>query len=571
MQKQAKSSLTAAEERRSAEETLRAQRSEADLARKEADAQRLIHELQAHQIELQMQNTELQQARDALEAALEKYSDLYDFAPMGYITFNREGTILEANLTAASLLGIERSRLLNQCFALHLSTADQPVFTAFLTKLFESKARETCEVALLKEGKHAIEVQIEASVAASGRECRAALTDITERKRTENNRLIMSKLESTGILAGGIAHDFNNLLMVILFNIELAKTLIPSDEKLADHLEQAKQAVLTSKRLTQRLITFTSEGVPIRHLTYLQELIQESAGLAVSGSCAQCNFSLAENLWLAEVDPGQMGQVIQNLVMNARESMPQGGIISIQAENVVLGPHDNPSLPLGDYVRVSITDQGVGISKEMLSKIFDPYFSTKQRGNQKGMGLGLTICHTIIKNHGGAIALESKIGVGTTVHLYLSAHRKLLQEERAFVPAILPRHGRILVMDDEEEVRKLVGMMLQRMGHEVELVADGQMAVEVYGRAKNQGLPFDAVILDLTVRAGVGGMEAIRALLQIDPAVKGIVMSGYASDPVLISPGHYGFKGGLAKPFSVSKLQETLYLVMERQGSAVSQ
>ena len=185
----------------------------------------------------------------------------------------------------------------------------------------------------------------------------------------------------------------------------------------------------------------------------------------------------------------------------------------------------------------------------MLPKIFDPYFSTKQRGDQKGMGLGLTICHTVIQKHGGAIAVESEVGVGTTFHIHLPASRKLLGEEKASVPASLPRHGRILVMDDEEGVRKLVGRSLQRMGHEVELVEDGQRAVEVYGSAKGQGRPFDAVILDLTVRGGVGGQEAIQALLKIDPAVKAIVMSGYANDPVVLEPERHGFKGVLAKPF----------------------
>jgi two-component system, cell cycle sensor histidine kinase and response regulator CckA len=211
---------------------------------------------------------------------------------------------------------------------------------------------------------------------------------------------------------------------------------------------------------------------------------------------------------------------------------------------------------------VSIADKGIGMSKEVQSKIFDPYFSTKQKTNQKGMGLGLTICHTVIRNHGGAIAVESEPGVGTTVRLYLPASRKLLQKEKSSMAASLPLRGRILVMDDEEQLRKLVGMALRHMGHEVELTADGQQAVEVYGSAKNLGHPFDVVILDLTVRGGVGGKEAIQSLLQIDPAVKAIVMSGYSSDPVLTEPEHYGFKGVLAKPFDIAKLRETLSLIM---------
>jgi CheY-like chemotaxis protein/anti-sigma regulatory factor (Ser/Thr protein kinase) len=263
------------------------------------------------------------------------------------------------------------------------------------------------------------------------------------------------------------------------------------------------------------------------------------------------------------VDAGQIGQVIRNLVLNAREAKPEGGLISVRAENVVLGPQEDPSLPPGDYVRMSITDRGGGISKEVLPKIFDPYFSTKQRGTQKGMGLGLTICHTIIQKHGGAITVESEPGVGTTFRLYLPASRKLVQKEMESVPAGALRHGRILVMDDEEVVRKLIRRLLQQMGHEVELVEDGHRAVEAYGSAKGQGRPFDAVILALAVRGGVGGMAAILALLKVDPAVKAIVMSGYTNDPAVLEPERYGFKGVLTKPFDRHSLRKVLARVLE--------
>jgi PAS domain S-box-containing protein len=517
--------------------------------------------LEVHQIELEMQNEELRKTRDEMEAGLERYSDLYDFAPVGYLTLDREGTIKEANLTSASLLGIERSRLVKRRFGFCVSAPDLPAFNAFLARVFESKVREFCEVTLLKEGKPQVELRL-AAVAASGQECRAVLEDITVHKRAEEDRLILNKLESTGILVGGIGHDFNNLLTMILLNLEVAQTLIPPGEELAHLLEQAKQAALTSGGLVQQLVTFASGGAPVRKPTRLSGVIQDSARLAVSGSRLRCDFSLAENLWLAEVDAGQIGQVIRNLVLNAREAMPEGGVISVRAENVALGPQENPPLPPGDYVRVSIADWGGGISKELLPKIFDPYFSTKQRASQKGMGLGLAICHTVIRKHGGAIAVESEPGAGTTFRLLLPASRKLLQEEKASVPASQPRRGRILVMDDEEVVRKLVKRLLEQMCHEVGLEEDGQGAVEAYESAKGQGRPFDAVILDLTVRDGVGGQETIQKLLKIDPAVKAIVMSGYANDPVVLEPERYGFKGVLAKPFDRDSLRKVLARVL---------
>jgi two-component system, cell cycle sensor histidine kinase and response regulator CckA len=562
MHRKSNTAVATAELRDRVEERLMEQRSKTGQVRTKGETQRFVHELQVHQIELEMQKEELQKARDDMEAALGRYSDLYDFAPVGYLTLDREGTIREANLTSASLLAIERSRLIKRHFGLNVSASDLPAFTAFLTKVFESKVREFCEVTLLRKERPPVEVRIEAGVAASGRECHAVLEDLTEHKRAEEDRLILNKLESTGILAEGIAHDFNNLLTGILLNLELGLTLIPPGEELAGLLEQAKQAALTSGGLTQQLLSFARGGAPIRKLTHLSRVIQQSARLAVSGSRVRCDFSLARDLYLAEVDVGQIGLVIRNLVLNAREAMPKGGVIAIRAENVVLGAHQNYSLPPGDYVLVSIADRGAGIPKEVLSKIFDPYFSTKQRGNQKGMGLGLAICHTVIQKHRGAIAVDSEMGVGTTFRLHLPASRKLPPKEKASRPASLPQHRRILVMNDEERVRKLVGRALQRMGHEVQLVGDEQQAVEVYASAKSQRRPFDAVLLDLTVRVGVGGQEAIGALLKIDPAVKVIVMSGYANAPLVLEPERHGFKGVLAKPFDIVQLREVLSRVL---------
>ena len=567
MQKHPNLGLDAARLRRRAEERLREQQPQTGQARTEADMHRLVHELQVHEIELAMQNEELRKARDEMEAGLEKFSDLYDFAPVGYLTLDPEGTIREANLTSATLLGIERSRLVKRRFGLCISATDLLAFNAFLAKVFESKLRESYEVTIHKEGKPPIELRIEAVAAASGRECRAVLTDITEHKRAENDRLILNNLESIGILVGGIGHDFNNLLTMILLNLELAQALIPPGEELAHLLEQAKQAGMTSTGLIRQLVAFSSGDALVRQPTRLPGVIQDAVQLAASGSRLRCDFALAEDLWLAEVDAGQIGQVIRNLVLNARESMPEGGVISVRAENVVLELREKPSLPPGDYVRVSIADSGGGISKKLLSKIFDPYFSMKRRGSQKGMGLGLAICHTVIQKHGGAIAVESEPGVGTTFRLLLPASHELLHEEKASAQVSVLSRGRILVMDDEEVVRRLVRRLLEQEGHEVELAEDGQSAVGAYESAKAQGRPFDAVILDLTVRDGVGGKETIRELLKIEPAVKAIVMSGYANDPVILEPKRYGFQGVLAKPFDKLMLREALSGVLAQGGS----
>ncbi len=555
----------AVERRQQAENRLREQRPEAGPDQTNTDLRKVVHELQVHQIELEMQNEALEHSRDAVEAGLEKYGDLYDFAPVGYVTLDHEGTIQEANLTAASLLGIERSRLLKGRFGHRVAEADLPQWNVFLKQVFESKDRQFCEVSLLREGKTPVAVRIEAALAASRRECRAAVIDMTERKRAEIDRLILSKLESTGILAGGIAHDFNNLLTVMLLNVELAQTLSPPVGELAHHLEDAKKAVLLARGLTQQLISFAKGGASVRKPTHLARVIEEAIRPALSGSRVRCDLSLADDLWLVEVDEAQIGQVIRNLVLNAREAMPTGGSISVRAGNAVLAVHDVPSLPAGDYLRVSIADRGTGIAKEVMPKIFDPYFSTKQRGDQKGMGLGLTICHTVIRRHGGAIAVKSEEAKGTTYDIYLPARRVLPEGPKAFVKTLLPRPGKLLVMDDEEKVRQVLGALLRRMGQEVVLVEDGVSAVEAYESAMGQGRPFDAVILDLTVRGGVGGQEAMQSLLKADPAVKGIVMSGYADDDVLREPQQYGFKGILRKPFNSDDLRKALGRVLVRE------
>ena len=548
--------------RRRAEKRLREQHPEPAGGRNDADTQRQLHELQVHQIELEMQNEELGEARDKMAALLDKYTDLYDFAPVGYLTLNRAGEILETNLTGASLLGIARSALVNRRFGLFVNPADRPVFLAFMEKVFATGAGEECDVNLLLEGRPPLDVRLRASVIEPEQTCRVAVADITEHKRAEADRLILNKLESTGILAGGLAHDYNNLLTVMLLDLELALEQIPAGSELAQLLVEAHKAAMTASSLTQQLITFAKGGAPVRKPTRLAGVIQESVRPALSGSTARCEFSLPADLWLAAVDAGQIGQVFRNMVLNAREAMPQGGTVFVRAENVILNSHQSLSLPPGDYVRVSIADQGVGVPKDVLPKIFDPYFSTKQGGKQRGMGLGLTICHAVVQKHAGAIAVESTVGVGTTFHIYLPAIRKSGGGEPAPVPAGVPRAGLVLVLDDEDAVRAVVGLTLQGMGHEVELVRDGQKAIEAYKKARGRGRPFDVVLLDLTVRGGMGGQETLQELLKIDPAVKAIAMSGYAQDPVILEPERQGFKGALAKPFAAVKLLELLARIM---------
>jgi PAS domain S-box-containing protein len=410
--------------------TLR-QRAEAQLRglpahpRSGADQQRLIHELQVHQIELEMQNEELLLARDARDAALQKYADLYDFAPVGYVTMDRMGTVLEANLAAGSLFGLERSRLVRRRLALLVAAAERPALADFLARVFAGQSGESCEVTVLRDGQPAAEVRIKAAADASGDQCRAVLEDITGHKQAEADRLVLSKLESTGVLADGLSHDFNNLLTVILLNIELAASLGPATGKQADVLAAAKRSAIVAGELSRELNRFARTGTPVRKPVNLARLIQDSVPPFPDGSDTKCKLSVPPELWQAEVDVDQIREVIWNVVQNAREAMPPEGTVAIRAENAVVGPRQNSTLPSGDYVHISITDQGGGVAKDLRAKIFDPYFSTKTRGLQKGMGLGLAISHTMIRGHGGTMSVESAEGTGTTFHIHLPAARPL--------------------------------------------------------------------------------------------------------------------------------------------------
>ena len=373
------------------------------------------------------------------------------------------------------------------------------------------------------------------------------------------------KLESIAALSGGIAHDYNNLLTVIIGNISLIQSYMDSEDIIYRMLSEAYEASMIAKSLTQKLITFSKGGSPIKETARLSPLVKSATEFTLSGSNIKCEFFIPDDLYLVEIDKTQISQAIHNLVMNAREAMPEGGTISVTAQNIIV-PRKTPTLHKGKHVKISISDQGIGIPAENLDKVFDPYFSTKQRGTQKGMGLGLSICHSIIEKHSGDVMIESKVGVGTTISILLpaSAEKKLEQKTtqaaRLDVPVL--GRGRVLVMDDEKMIVKLTSLILSRLGYEAEFAADGSEAIDMYQAAMATDRPYDAVILDLTVRGGMGGKEAIRNLITMDPEVKGIVASGYSDDPVMEDYQKYGFKGVVVKPFSIYELSEKLNQVL---------
>jgi PAS domain S-box-containing protein len=382
--------------------------------------------------------------------------------------------------------------------------------------------------------------------------------EISDREKMEHELLKTQKLESLGILAGGIAHDFNNLLASIMGNISLALLDLNPADDIYRQLEAAERASLRAQDLTRQLLTFSKGGEPVKRSTVISELIKEAAGFALRGARIRYDFSFPEGLWLVEIDEGQISQVIHNLVINADHAMPEGGTIEIRCDNSIVDARSGLPLRPGDYVRITIQDHGIGISREHLPKIFDPYFTTKQ----KGSGLGLATSYSIVKKHGGHIIAESMLGVGTTFTFYLPATKEA--QARTTPDERIPLGtGRILIMDDEEEVRITTGEILKRLGYTIELTDDGARAIECYREALAGGRPFDAVIMDLTVPGGMGGKDVVLKLREMDPEVNAIVSSGYSNDPIMADFRKYGFKGMVTKPYRIRDLGVTLHEVLK--------
>ena len=388
--------------------------------------------------------------------------------------------------------------------------------------------------------------------------------DITERQRNEAERRKADTLEQLGLLAGGIAHDFNNLLTAIIGNISLASLVLPPDDEMATRLNDAKNASLRARDLAQQLLTFARGGAPIKKTASIGKLIQDTVSFSLRGTHSKSEFVFGAGLWPAEIDPGQISQVIGNLVVNADQAMPNGGTLKVTCDNFVYNSDTTPlvpDLPPGDYIRVDIKDEGVGIPENYLKRIFDPYFTTKAKGN----GLGLATTYSIMKNHNGLITVDSKVHFGSTFTLYLPASRNVdlpAESPRSITPVIAGT-GSVLVVDDEEAIRTLVEFTLSRLGYEVTDAATALDGVNIYREHLEKGERFDAVILDLTLPGGMGGKEALKRLIEIDPTVNAIVSSGYAMDSTMARYQDYGFRGVIAKPYEASELGKIVHEVIE--------
>jgi two-component system, cell cycle sensor histidine kinase and response regulator CckA len=532
-----------------------------DYLTKPLDARRLSVRLsvaERHIIGLEERN----HARAALQDSARRMTDILEKTSDGFFAVDRDWNFTYLNAEAEVMLGASRQSLLGQ----NIWTKFPELSGSIFEENYRSVMRDQNAIefeALDPPGK----IWFEVHSYSSGGGISVFFRDITERKRAADERLTTSKLDSLGTLAGGIAHDLNNILTVISGNIGLAQLEAPNhDGNLLSFLAKAGQAAQHAARLSSQLLTFSKGGAPLKRVASVAELLQHAAEFSLHGSNLRAAIEIEDHLGKAEIDVAQVEQVINALIINAREAMPNGGSVNLSAENVQIDEKCGLPLDTGRYIKVAIADHGPGVAPELAVKIFDPYFTTKEASS----GLGLAISYSIIRKHGGFLHLESNSPAGATFAFYLPAARgKVLSDPRRPNDRSFHfNHQRILVMDDESAIRELTSQLLATMGYEVTAVPDGSEAVRIYERAARKGEHFRAVILDATVRGGLGGVETIERLRGIDPEVKAIICSGYSDEAALSEFLSYGFRGTLPKPFTRRELADVLQKTLHPAASS---
>jgi PAS domain S-box-containing protein len=377
--------------------------------------------------------------------------------------------------------------------------------------------------------------------------------DVTENNKIQEALQKTQKLESLGVLAGGIAHDFNNLLGGIYGCFEVVSEC-EDQKKVSLFLKRALGSIDRARSLTSQLLTFAKGGAPVKKIEKLTPFIQESVSFALSGSNVSCEFKIAKDLWRCEFDKNQVGQVIDNLVINAKQAMIDGGKIKISAENITI-KKGHEVLKEGSYVKISVKDNGSGIPEEIQPQIFDPFFTTKSSGH----GLGLSTCFSIISRHGGYIDFDSQKGKGTTFHFYLPA---LPGYDNVEIKSLQPTHkgsGIFILMDDEEVVLEVMSEMLESLGYSIVCMHDGKEVIEYLKSINDEEIKKIAgIICDITIPGGMGGKEVVEEILKITSRIPVFATSGYADDPVMADPASYGFRASICKPFRKSELGEML-------------
>lgn len=527
----------------------------------------------ALELRVEERTSDLVSAKKALAEEKEQLTVTLRSIGDGVITTDMNGTIVLINKVAEQLTGWS-----------YEEAAGKPLSEIFY--IINEETRKQCDNPadkVLKSGRnitlanHTILISrdgSERSIADSGAPIRnqhseiigvvLVFRDVTEKLKSEQELANIEKLKSVGLLAGGIAHDFNNILVAILGNINLALQHTKVDNEAHILLQKAEKATLRASDLTQQLLTFAKGGEPIKELALIQEIIEESSNFVLRGSNVRCDYKWDADLWAVEIDQGQISQVIQNVVINANQAMPEGGVIHIRGVNISHDESLKLDLPPRKYIKITINDSGPGIKRSQLDKIFDPYFTTKKTGS----GLGLAVSHSIISKHEGRMLAESEPGKGSTFTIYLPAEIVQVPHPVSVAPKKDPKkqngpgHFRIMVMDDDEMVQSVSNDMLTHLGYEVILANHGEEAMALFKEGLENNAPIDLIIMDLTIPGGMGGQEAVEKIHAIDPHTKIVVSSGYSNDPIMANYKAYGFLAAVTKPFQLQDLKNVMHRLL---------
>ena len=513
-----------------------------------------------------------QRAELALRTEKERLAVTLDSIADAVIAVSADGVIERMNQEASALIGVSleeaRDRPLGKVLKLRHPKTGNLISDPIRVFLSSEGAEIAPELGIPLSKGDGAEVLVTAEVRrildddTMNHGCVVVLRDVTTQKRAEEDLFQTEKLHSISLLAGGIAHDFNNILTSVLGNISMVRLGLSEGDPSAEKLRAAEKAALQATSLTQQLLTFSKGGSPHLEATTIDQLVEDSAQFILRGSNVKCEVHKDENLWAVDADKGQISQVVNNLIINADQAMPDGGIIQLSLTCERVGSGTLPPLVAGDYVCITVQDQGIGITPENLKRIFDPYFTTKEKGN----GLGLASSYSIIKSHNGLMVVDSVVSEGSTFKVYLPksvADVKVASEEKEEDSRIHQGHGRILVMDDMEAMMMVAGEILQVLGYEVEFSTNGEEAIEAYKKAKESGNPFDAVVFDLTVPGGMGGEEACRILNEYDPDIIAVASSGYSTSNVMSEFEAAGFKAVVPKPYRIKDMSAALHRILK--------
>lgn len=509
--------------------------------------------------------------QEALQKSNELYRVLIETTGTGYVIIDKNGIVINANNEYLRLCGYqELSEILGKSVLDWTSTDQKTKNADALKRCIEKGNIKDFETVYVDKDGNTIPVEINATMIVNDKKpqifslCRdisERKRDLEEKKKLEVQLIQAQKMEAIGTLAGGIAHDFNNLMSGLFGYIDIALEYTKNGgeiSKITYSLEKAMSVFQRAKALTAQFLTFSRGGLPVKKTISLAPLLKNTASFALSGANVNAIFNIQQDLWFCDVDENQINQVIDNLVINARQAMPSGGTITISAENVIEIAKIAPTLPSGRYIRISIKDQGCGIPAKYLPRIFEPFFTTKQDGS----GLGLATSYSIISKHNGLILVESVLDKGSNFVIFLPASDSKIIENSTEKNVVFNGIGHILIMDDEQYICEVAGMMIKNMGYTVTTASNGTETVEIFRKARENSTPFNLVILDLTIPGELGGKDVIKKILDIDRNANVLASSGYSDDPVMADPSAFGFAGKICKPYTRTELASELHRVM---------